>query len=156
MAVYLGDDRGETGCRAAVADAAGPRLGEASAGPTNIVTDPESARANILAAARIALGGHGALADLHAVLGLAEANVPEYVARLARDLSFASVRIVNDSVIALKGAIGEAYGVTATLGTGTVFAGQREGEVRVIGGWGLLLGMSRAAHGWAGRFCPGR
>ena len=75
-----------------------------------------------------------------AVLGLAGANVPEAVARLEGRLPFARVRIEPDMIVALKGALGEADGITAALGTGTVYAVQRGGAVRMIGGWGFLLG----------------
>ncbi len=42
--------------------------------------------------------------------------------------------------MALKGALGEADGITAALGTGSVFGVQRRGAARMIGGWGFLLG----------------
>ncbi|MDE3240946.1 MAG: ATPase, partial [Paracoccaceae bacterium] len=59
MQLFLGIDGGGTGCRAAVADARGRILGRGKAGPANIVTDPDGARANILAATVAALGSHG-------------------------------------------------------------------------------------------------
>ena len=78
MTLYLGVDGGGTGCRAAVADAAGRVLGQGAAASANIWTDPEGARANILAAAQAALDaaatGAGS-ASSSAVLGLAGANV---------------------------------------------------------------------------------
>lgn len=151
MPFLLGVDGGGTGCRAAVADGAGHVLGRGEAGPSNIVTDPEGARANILAAVEAASAGTGtALKDLHAVLGLAGANLPEYARRLAGTLPFASVRIESDAVIALKGAIGDRDGVVAAIGTGSVFAGQAGGRVMQIGGWGLNLG-DEASGAWLGR-----
>ena len=118
-------------------------LGRGEAASANIWTDPEGARANILAAAQAALddaGGGGRLAELRAVLGLAGANVPAAAARLAERLPFARARIESDAVIALKGALGEDDGITAALGTGSIFGVQRGGAVRMIGGWGFLLG----------------
>lgn len=151
MSFLLGVDGGGTGCRAAVADVSGRRLGEGQGGSANIVTDPETARANILAAVDQALAGTGArMEDLHAVLGLAGANLPVYAERLASTLPFASVSIRSDAVISLKGAIGDADGVVATIGTGSVFASQTAGQVTQIGGWGFQLG-DEASGAWLGR-----
>ncbi|HEU0222349.1 MAG TPA: BadF/BadG/BcrA/BcrD ATPase family protein, partial [Paracoccaceae bacterium] len=142
MHLYLGVDGGGTGCRAAVADAEGRVLGRGEAASANIWTDPEGARANILAAARAALdaAGGGELTDLRAVLGLAGANLPEAVARFAEALPFARTRIESDALVALKGALGDEDGITAAIGTGSVFGLQRHGVLRMIGGWGFQLG----------------
>ena len=87
MTLFLGIDGGGSGCRAAVADAVGPRAraGARPARPTS-ATDPEGARGNILAAAGAALAaaGRAPTGDLVAVLGLAGANVAGAAARLAR------------------------------------------------------------------------
>lgn len=143
MTLYLGIDGGGTGCRAAVADAAGRVLGRGEAASANIWTDPEGARANVLAAARAALAASGesaALADLEAVLGLAGANVTGAAERLAAGLPFARAHIESDAVVALKGALGDDDGVVAAIGTGSVYGVQRAGAVRMIGGWGFQLG----------------
>ena len=143
MRLVLGIDGGGTGCRAAIADADGRVLGRGEAASANIVSDPEGARVNIEAAARAALDASGTGADfddLVAVLGLAGANLPAAAARLAERLPFARARIVTDAAIALRGAHGREDGITATCGTGSVFAAQRNGEVSTLGGWGLILG----------------
>ncbi len=143
MKLYLGVDGGGTGCRAAVADGTGQVLGTGEGASANIMSDPDGACENILMAARAALIASGAeaeLGDLRAVLGLAGANVPEAAERLLARLPFATARIESDAVIALKGALGEADGITATLGTGSIFASQRDGVIRTIGGWGFRLG----------------
>ena len=149
MALYLGIDGGGSGCRAVAADAAGVVVGSGRAGSANIVTDPEGARASIVAAATEALAG-AAPQTAHAVLGLAGANLTDFVAPLVARLPFASSRVVSDAVIAARGALGLADGITATLGTGSVFACQRAGTVTVIGGWGFVLG-DEASGAWMGR-----
>lgn len=58
----------------------------------------------------------------------------------ARGFPLAGVRIVTDAVTAVKGALGDADGIVAAMGTGSVFAEQRAGVMRQIGGWGLALG----------------
>ena len=143
MRLVLGLDGGGTGCRAAVADARGRVLGRGEAASANIVSDPEGARANILAAARAALDASGIGAEsgeLAAVLGLAGANLPAAAERLGGRLPFARALIVTDAAIALRGAHGREDGITATCGTGSVFAAQRGGAVSSVGGWGLILG----------------
>jgi glucosamine kinase len=151
MALYLGVDGGGSGCRAAVADAAGRVLGRGEAASANIWTDPVTARRNIVAAAQAALdaAGGGSLGELRAVLGLAGANLPQAAAGLA-GLPFAVTRIESDAFVALKGALGEDDGITAALGTGSVFGVQRGGKVTMIGGWGFRLG-DQGSGAWMGR-----
>lgn len=156
MALYLGIDGGGTGCRSVVAEEEGRVLGRGAAGPANIASDPEGARANILAAALAALAAaglsDGELSGLRAGLGLAGANAGGTVERLRGALPFAA-RIETDAVAAAKGALGGEDGVVAALGTGSVFAVQRAGRVRQVGGWGLMLG-DEGSGAWIGRaFC---
>jgi glucosamine kinase len=143
MALYLGIDGGGSGCRAALALASGRVVGRGEAASANIWSDPDGAVGNILAAARAALAAAGEAGRedrVHAVLGLAGANVPAAVAGLAGRLPFARARIESDALIALKGALGEEDGIAAALGTGSVFGVQRGRAIRMIGGWGFLLG----------------
>jgi glucosamine kinase len=153
MTLYLGIDGGGTGCRAALADASGRVVGRGEAASANIWTDPEGALTNILSAARAALDAAGAadrIGRVHAVLGLAGANVPSAAARLADRLPFARLRIESDAVITLKGALGDDDGITAALGTGSVYGVQRSGAIRMIGGWGYQLG-DQGSGAWMGR-----
>ncbi len=152
MALYLGIDGGGTGCRAAVADAQGRVLGAAEAGPANIASDPAGAAANILHAAQAALqaAGGGDPAGLRAGLGLAGANAAGAPERLQDALPFARTRVVTDAITAVKGALGSADGIVAAVGTGSVFAVQRGGAIRQIGGRGLFLG-DEGSGAWIGR-----
>ncbi len=146
----LGVDGGGTGCRAALADASGRIIARGEAGPANIATDPELARRNILIALRQVLGDAVPDAEVSAVLGLAGANLPERAAWLAERLPFGRVQVVSDARIAVKGALGDDDGIVAALGTGSVFASQRDGQMRIIGGWGFLLG-DEGSGAWIGR-----
>lgn len=153
MDLFLGIDGGGTGCRAAVADASGRVLGQGEAGPANLTSDPLGTRQNILAATRAALvravGPESVevqLPRLRAGLGLAGAHTS--AGRL--DLPFASARIETDAVTAVKGALWGGDGIVAAIGTGSVFASQRNGVVRQIGGWGLVLG-DEGSGAWLGR-----
>lgn len=154
MTLYLGVDGGGTGCRAAVADAEGHVLGTGTAGPANIASDPDAAARNILTAAWAAMSAAARpekeFASLRAGMGLAGANAGGTVERLRAALPFASARIETDAVAAAKGALREEDGIVAALGTGSVFAVQRGGTVRQIGGWGLVLG-DEGSGAWIGR-----
>lgn len=139
--LFLGIDGGGTGCRAALADRTGHILGRGESGPANINTDVEQAAHNIMAACGAALAGRDdAPRGLVAVLGLAGAAIGSARDELARRLPFARMRIVNDAVTATRGALGEIDGILAAIGTGSVFAVQRGGQIRQSGGRGFLMG----------------
>ncbi len=153
MGFFLGVDGGGTGCRAAVCDSAGSVLGRAEAPAANIVSDPEGACRNIIAAARGAAEAAGielGFAELPTVLGLAGANVASAAARVRCLLPFRLARIETDAVIALKGAFGSQDGVVAILGTGSIFISQRDGVAATVGGWGFALG-DHGSGAWLGR-----
>jgi glucosamine kinase len=150
MQLYLGIDGGGTGCRAAVADEAGYVLGRGEAGPANIASDPDGAAKNIVKAAAAALQDAGGGRVFAAGLGLAGANAAGAADRLRAVLPFDRVSVVTDGMTAVKGALGREDGVVAALGTGSVFAVQRGGVIRQIGGRGLVLG-DEASGAWIGR-----
>lgn len=141
MALFLGIDGGGTGCRAALADAQGRILGRGTGGPANINTDVERAAANIMAATNQSLETSGAEPrDLIATLGLAGGTMRAATRRLTELLPFARIQIVNDGITTARGALGAGDGILAAVGTGSVFAVQRAGEIRQVGGRGFLLG----------------
>lgn len=141
MAFFLGIDGGGSGCRAAVSDADGRIIGQGQGGPANINSDVEGAAVNIMAATARALEGTGAdPRDLIATLGLAGGTMTAATERLAGLLPFARMRIVNDAVTAARGALGTQDGILAAIGTGSVFAVQRSGDLRQVGGRGFLMG----------------
>lgn len=150
MQLFLGIDGGGTGCRAAVADAAGVILGRGAAGPANIASDPAGAAANILAAAEAAVAAAGGGTIAAAGLGLAGANAAGAPERLRSALPWPRMAVVTDAITAVKGALGSGDGIVAALGTGSVFAVQRAGAIRQIGGRGLVLG-DEASGAWIGR-----
>ncbi|ESW59359.1 MAG: ATPase [Rhodobacter sp. CACIA14H1] len=150
MQFFLGIDGGGTGCRAAVADAAGVVLGRGEAGPANIASDPVGAARNILVAAEAAVAAAGGGEVVAAGLGLAGANAAGVAERLRDALPYRRMAVVTDGITAVKGALGAADGVVAALGTGSVFAVQRGGAIRQIGGRGLVLG-DEASGAWIGR-----
>lgn len=142
MQLILGVDGGGTGCRAAVADLSGLVLGRGEAGAANIASDPDGAAGNIRVAVEKALEQAGATqTDVNcAVLGLAGANLPGALERLAETLPYPRVEIVTDAITAARGALGGKDGIVAAIGTGSVFAVQRGETIQQYGGYGFLLG----------------
>jgi glucosamine kinase len=140
----LGIDGGGTSCRAAVATRGGEIVGRAKSGAANIRTDLTGARASIVEAARQAFAAAGLAPDLissvPALLGLAGSNVGTYRQQLQAILPFSRCVVESDALIALQGALGDADGAIAILGTGSAFMLRRQGTVRTVGGWGFLVG----------------
>lgn len=144
--LYLGLDGGGTGCRARLADTKGATLAEAQAGPANIASDFDAALASITRA--IAGLSIPAGAEVRAVLGLAGANLSGAGPRLEAALPFRA-RVVQDVTTSVRGALREADGIVAAIGTGSVFARQIDGEITSTGGWGLRLG-DEGSGAWIG------
>ncbi|MGN7868328.1 BadF/BadG/BcrA/BcrD ATPase family protein [Paracoccus sp. 22332] len=141
MAFFLGIDGGGSGCRAALADADGRIVGQGRGGPANINTDVDAAALSILQATAEAVEGTGAdPRDLIVTLGLAGGTMTAATDRLAGLLPFARMQIVNDAVTAARGALGTQDSILAAMGTGSVFAVQRGGDLRQVGGRGFLMG----------------
>ena len=145
MAVYfLGIDGGGTSCRVAVADAQGRILGRGRSGASNILTDPDTALRHIEEAARLALSDAALPGvepeDCVALLGLAGNNVGDAVSYVMERLPFQQAQIVSDGLIALQGAVGDADGAIAIVGTGTIFIARYRGEQHYLGGWGFQVG----------------
>ncbi|MFN3936046.1 MAG: BadF/BadG/BcrA/BcrD ATPase family protein [Gemmobacter sp.] len=145
---FVGVDGGGSGCRGAVCDAAGNVLAQADGGPANIDTDPDGA-ARRLSDLLARLCGAGP-APARIVLGLAGANAPGRSEALTDRLAHPGLVVVSDVATAVAGAIGSADGIVCALGTGSVFARQSGGGLRVIGGWGFRLG-DEASGAWIGR-----
>ena len=150
----LGIDGGGTACRAVLADEHGFVLGRATGGPANIMTDFDGARENIVQVAKAAVIDaspvNTGLDSINCVIGVAGANVGDHSKRLADELPFTDCLIVNDSAIALHGALGADNGIVASIGTGSIFVIQQDGKTRTIGGWGHVVG-DQASGVWLGK-----
>lgn len=136
-------DGGGTRCRAVLVDRRGRRLGAAAGGAANIFSRADDAVDSIVAAARAAVEDAGLAVELSAIpalLGLAGLNVGARQQALAGALPFADTRFVHDGIIALEGALGDADGVIAIFGTGSVYVARAAGESRIVGGWGFMIG----------------
>lgn len=144
----IGIDGGGSGCRGRLMRRDGAVF-EATAGPANAYSDlPGSAAAvtELEAALRREADWSG---PAEIVAGIAGCRLSQIGAALSRALPF-EARIVDDPIIAARGALGPSDGVLIGLGTGAFFARQSAGELRQISGWGFTLG-DRGSGAWLGR-----
>ena len=129
MGLYLGIDGGGTGCRAAVADArragssAAARRLRPTSGPIPTARSAASSPRRGRRWPRPA-GGRPRRADRGARARRGQHARGGGAARRAAALR-RGARSRRDALVALKGALGEADGITAALGTGSVFGVQR-------------------------------
>ncbi len=136
-------DGGGTGCRAIVANAEGAVLGRGESGPANVMTDLDGSLTHILEAVERAgrqAGIEPEFSTSKAALALAGANVGRFGEELLQKLPFAESIVESDATAAVRGALGPHDGAAGILGTGSVFGAKSGGEIRIIGGWGFLLG----------------
>lgn len=145
-------DGGGSRCRLALA--IGARRIVVETGPANVSTDLAGAVAAVAAGLdRLAAEGGLGAAEIRATpafVGLAGMTGPEIEGRLRAALPLTRMRIADDRLAALRGALGGRDGCLAHCGTGSFFAMQAGGTVRLAGGWGMLLGDEASAQ-WAGR-----
>lgn len=148
--ILIGIDGGGTSCRGRAILADGRRV-EARGGPAN-VSRFDSATDNLRALLQ-GLAEAAGLADwrgARAHLGLAGVISPAIAARVAAVLPIEAPVVTGDETIMIAGALGEADGAVAAIGTGSFVGRQSGGEIRAIGGWGFVLG-DQAAGAWLGR-----
>ncbi len=149
----FGIDGGGSGCRVAVCDLKGRQLAQARGGPANYFTDPDAAIRNVLAAVQDAITqlptGALQLRNCAAHIGLAGVLCEADKAHVAQAMPFGLLAVTDDGVTSVAGALGQADGVLASVGTGSFVAAQRGGTMRFVGGWGAQLG-DQASGCWLG------
>jgi len=90
------------------------------------------------------------LATLPCFMGLAGVVSAQIANQLARALPLQHCRIQDDRNAALRGALAEGDGAIAHCGTGSFLASQIQGQARIVGGWGSILGDEASAQ-WLAR-----
>ncbi|MEM9550443.1 MAG: BadF/BadG/BcrA/BcrD ATPase family protein, partial [Pseudomonadota bacterium] len=147
----LAVDGGGTRCRIALDWETGRHVVEV--GSANASSDTAGALREIRAgldAIGVALGL--SLSDLQrapAFLGLAGVTGSEIAGSISRALRFEHMRVEDDRMAALRGALGNDDGAIAHCGTGSFLALQVKGAARLCGGWGPRLGDEASAQ-WVG------
>jgi glucosamine kinase len=132
-------------------------------GPANISTDPDAAidtlRTGFGMLAQAAGVAQTALHGAKVYLGLAGVLTSDHAAQVAQALPFQHLHITDDRPPAIQGALGRHDGAVIGLGTGSFIGRKTDGALRLIGGWGRVLGdeasgadlgrhlLSRVLHG---------
>lgn len=153
--LLIGIDGGGTSCRATLL--AGPIARfDVVLGPANVSTDFDAALATINAAlAQLAAHAGLSMADLStatAHLGLAGVMSPAIATRVAAHLPLAHSSVTDDRPTTIAGALGEADGALAAIGTGSFIGRQVAGKIHGVGGWGFYIG-DQASGAWLLRRC---
>lgn len=145
-------DGGGTRCRVALHD--GHETIVVETGSANVSSDFEGAVAQITQGLRqLAIRMKAPLDDLlsaPAYAGLAGVMDAAIADRLRDALPFENLRVTDDRIPALRGALGTRDGAIAHCGTGSFFAAQIGGAHHLAGGWGPVLGDEASAV-WVGR-----
>src|SRR6187200_735393 len=142
--LFVGVDGGGTGCRARIEDAERSLLGSGIAGPAALRIGVDRAFAEVekacSAAAEDAGLGVGALASMHAAVGLAGVGRKGLLEQLERlPHPFRSVIYVHDATIACIGAHGGRDGGIVIVGTGSVGFAVVGGREVKVGGYGFPI-----------------
>jgi N-acetylglucosamine kinase-like BadF-type ATPase len=155
MPVVLGIDAGGTKTVCQLADETGRLLAETRGPGANLQAHGElNVEKVIHDVMERALGDRG-LSPAAICLGIAGVDRPgdaEVVAALMRRIGYkARVLVVNDALIALEAAVGDAPGVVIVAGTGSIAYGRdSRGRAARAGGWGYILGDEGSGY-WIGR-----
>ena len=92
----------------------------------------------------------GSLKHLPAYIGLAGVISDDIAKAVARHLPLERTRVADDRPSAVRGALGRADGAIAHCGTGSFLGIQKDGCIRLSGGWGSALGDQASAQ-WIAR-----
>lgn len=148
----IGIDGGGTSCRFALLSD-GRRI-EHRAGSANVSSDLASAITTLRhgleeLAAKADLDIHS-LKSCTAYVGLAGVMSDDDSRAVAAALPFRRVSVADDRLSSVVGALGNADGAVAGIGTGSFLAAKIGGPVRFVGGWGPVFG-DEASGAWLGR-----
>lgn len=153
--IHIGVDGGGSGCRAALHGPAGVAR-SAAGGPANVTSDFDGGVATITTLLSGLTGQAVADADhsnLSIWLGLAGVTGAVMAARVEEALRghFPGARIhaSGDHETMLTGALGLGEGTLIGVGTGSFVVRRASGQVRHLGGRGLILG-DQGSGGWLG------
>lgn len=154
--LIIGVDGGGTSCRASLVLGPGGARHDVILGPANVSTDFDGALRTINAAiAHLCAQSGTTTAELFgasAHLGLAGVMNVGIARRVASALPFKFAVVTDDRPTTIAGALGEADGAVAAIGTGSFIGRQANGHISGVGGWGFYIG-DQASGAWLFRRC---
>ncbi len=154
--LIIGIDGGGTSCRASLVVGPGGTRHDVVLGPANVSTDFGAALRTINDAIANLCAQSGvtpdALAGASAHLGLAGVMNPGIASRVVAALPMRSAVVTDDRPTTIAGALGEADGAVAAIGTGSFIGRQANGQISGVGGWGFYIG-DQASGAWLFRRC---
>lgn len=150
----IGVDGGGTGCRARLTNADLQELGRGKSGPANVSVNFEASLQNVTDAVRAAIEDAG-LSDLpreqfHLHLALAGMLSDEMEQKVIQACPWPHVTVTDDRAAAVAGALGSDDGSLLVIGTGTIIASRKAGQLRVASGWGFRVG-DQGSGAWLGK-----
>jgi len=157
VSLYVGLDLGGSGTRAALVDADGRLLASGTA-QTGLVGAGAAGRrhlARALDAALASIAPRVGAERCSVFAGTRGLSIPgrreSLMLQLSTRFAGAEVRVSNDALIALWGALAGRQGVAVLAGTGSIaLARSEDGREGRAGGWGHLLGDEGSGY-WLGR-----
>lgn len=152
--ILIGVDGGGSGCRVAVCDSNGNRIGEVSGGSANVTSDRDQAISNVCEAIAKCAQQNG-ISDAAMRSGVAHLGLAGVISKADEDavamaMPFDHVVVTDDCETALIGALNNDFGVLAAIGTGTIIAARNESGTRRFGGWGAQI-SDQASGAWLGQ-----
>ncbi len=152
----LGIDAGGTKTVCLLASGDGTVVGEARAGGANLQAEGELAVEKVLHTVMDQAMGGRAVEGAAICLGMAgvdrEGDGATVRAIMRRIGSKVPTLVVNDALVALVAAVGDAPGIVVICGTGSIAYGKSaHGVAARSGGWGYLLGDEGSGYWMGGR-----
>ncbi len=148
----IGIDGGGTSCRFALRTRDG--VFTRKLGAANVYSAPQAAMKTLLAGLQGVVSDAGLdsgdLAKIPIYAGLAGVTDHASGLAVAAQLPSENVCVEADVRAAVVGALGQDTGCVVGIGTGSFLARQTGGEMRLVGGYGAVLG-DEASGGWLGK-----
>jgi N-acetylglucosamine kinase-like BadF-type ATPase len=146
---YIGLDAGGTKTYAAVMDHDKNILFSVKNGQGNIAVDREEAQHNIMDAIKVCMNSeYGSKCEfiVLGVAGIEKGNSKLEFKQLVEEQFQIPTFVLNDAELALYSVLGDENGILAIAGTGSVFIGKNKSTIKIIGGWGHLLGDEGSSY----------
>ncbi len=145
----IGLDAGGTKTHGAVIDQEQNIHFSIETGPGNVAVDSEKAKEHIMAAIQACIQSkYGSLckAIVLGIAGIEKGHLKSEFKTLVEQHFQLPALMLNDAELALYAVLEDENGVLAIAGTGSVLIGKKDATIKMVGGWGHLLGDEGSAY----------